>query len=118
MNYSIVETYQQIGDIIAEALNLFEAKNPPMPSQKELSLPGPQGAGARFEQGSILAAKRRGKTTATTKNTRRRRNKMIKNFTLKRGSSDTRQYGRPPMGRLAQRELQNLLDRGVPGDSK
>jgi hypothetical protein len=44
---------------------------------------------------------------------------MMKNFRLKRGSADTRQYGGPPMGRMAQRELQNLLDKGVPTkDSK
>ena len=113
------ESYRQIGDIIAEALNLFEAKNPPMPSPEELSLPGPQGAGARFEQGEIRAAQRRGRTTATTKNTRKRRNKMMKNFRLKRGSADTGQYGGPPMGRMAERELQKLLDKGVPTkDSK
>lgn len=113
------ESYRQIGDIIAEALNLFEAKNPPMPSPEELSLPGEQGAPARFEQGEIIAAKRRGKTTPTTKNTRRRRKKMAKNFRLKRGSADTRQYGGGPMGRMAQRGLQAFLDKGVPAqDSK
>ncbi len=113
------ESYRQIGDIIAEALNLFEAKNPPMPSPEELSLPGSEGAGARFEQGEIRAAQRRGKTTPTTKNTRRRRNKMKKNRKGKRGSADTGQYGGPPMGRMAQRGLQAFLDKGVPAqDSK
>lgn len=107
MNSSIIETYQQIGDVLAEALGLSEAKTKPIPDD------------ATPEQRWLLAkdafyAKQSGRTPSTARNTRRRVIKGLKNYKLKRGQYSRNYRGRGPIAGYEKTKFKEFLDQGVP----
>lgn len=98
--------YQQVGELIAEAFGLLEAKAKPIPAD---ATP----AQARQLRADAFYAKQSGRTPSTARNTRRRVNKGKKNEWLKRGSKSRNYRGRGKILPYEKRKFQEFLDQGV-----
>jgi hypothetical protein len=106
MNSSIIETYQQIGDVLAEALGLSEAKAKPIPDDATPAQRRRLGDDAFY-------AKQSGRTPSTASKTRTRVNKGIKNRIMRRGPHSRNYRGRGPIAGYEMTAFKKFLDQGV-----